>query len=157
MENRSEVTFRALAPADADAFAVLLARYGGEMRHAAAPDAPDHAQAAALLAEPRTEILGAFLADALVGFALFYDLPEAISGSRAGQIDDLYVTHAARGHRLAQRLIETVAALGRARGWVQLRWLVPNGNTDAQRAYDRFAAVAPWTSYVIWLGNGDRW
>lgn len=150
------ISIRSLTDADAAALAGLLADYGAEMRHAAAQP-PDLALAAQLLSDPKAELLGAFHNEALLGFILFFDLPEAISGRRAGQIDDLYIASDARGHRLAQRLIDRVADLGRSRGWVHLRWLVPQDNHAAQRAYDRMAERAPWLSFAIWLDGQQRW
>lgn len=152
-----EAEIRRLSLADAPALAGLLAAYGAEMRHGAAPDTAAESRARALLGDALAETLGAFIGGRLVAFAIVFDLPEAISGSRAGQLDDLYVTPQARGHRLARRLIDAVAAIGRERGWVHLRWLVPEGNADALRAYDRFAEAAPWKSYALWLGDGERW
>jgi len=153
----AKVAVRALVPADAGALAHLLARYGAALRHEAEAGPPDAAAAARLLDDPVAELLGAFICEELVAFAVFFDLPEAISGHRAGQLDDLYVAPEARGGRLAQHLVEAVAALGRTRGWVQLRWLAPQDGAEARRAYDRFAEPAPWASYVLWLSDGARW
>jgi len=150
------ITIRRLTAEEAPALAGLLAAYAGEMRHAAPPP-PAPALAAGILADPKAELLGAIQAGTLLGFALFFDLPEAISGRRAGQIDDLYVSPDARGQRLAQRLIEAIAAIGRERGWVHLRWLVPQDNLAAQRAYDRLAERAPWLSFALWLDGQERW
>lgn len=154
---RTDAAVRPLAPGDAGALAHLLARYGAALRHEAQGGPPDPAAAAQLLDDPVAEVLGAFVGGELVAFAVFFDLPEAISGRRAGQLDDLYVAPEMRGRRLAQHLIEAVAALGRARGWVQLRWLAPQDGAEALRAYDRFATPAPWASYVLWLDDGARW
>ncbi|MFG1477657.1 GNAT family N-acetyltransferase [Xanthobacter sp. V4C-4] len=169
------IAFRGLELGDADTLAVLLASYGEALRHAGPsrsfPDparprpaadpaggAPVEAGAASrLLEDPMAEVLGAFLGGRLVAFAVFFDLPEAISGRRAGQIDDLYVAPEARGRRLAQGLIEAIAARGRARGWVHVRWLAPPDQEAAQRAYARFATPAPWSSHVLWLTDGERW
>ncbi|WP_417771836.1 GNAT family N-acetyltransferase [Stappia sp.] len=160
-EDRSgQLTLRPLALDDTPAFARLLADYGQEMRNgsatAAAGTAAEEAAAARLLADPLAHILGAFDAEMLVGFALYFDLPEAISSGRAGQLDDLFVASGARGRRLAERLVSAVAAQGRSRGWVHLRWLVPEENRSALRLYDRIAEQAPWKSYVLRLEAADR-
>lgn len=150
------IAIRLLLPEDASAFAGLAAAYAGEMRHAPAP-APNVAAARRLLEDSKAEILGAFQQGTLIGFAILFDLPEAISGCRAGQIDDLYVAQSARGKRLAQHLIEAIVDIGRTRNWVHLRWLVPEDNHAAQAAYDRLAERAPWLSYAIWLNGTERW
>lgn len=153
----TDIAIRPLGLADGPALAALLARYGDALRHEAEPKPADEAAALRLLEDRAAELLGAFAGGRLVAFALFFDLPEAISGRRAGQLDDLYVAPEARGQRLAQRLIEAIAALGRGRGWVQLRWLAPQDNDEARHAYARFAESAPWASYVLWLADGARW
>ncbi|HBN9505232.1 TPA: GNAT family N-acetyltransferase [Pseudomonas aeruginosa] len=152
-----DVTLRRLVAHDAVALASLLAAYGDEMRHEQGAGANALARANALIADPIVEVLGGFLGDELVAFAVFFDLPEAISGGRSGQLDDLYVLPAARGKRLAQRLIAAIADIGRSRAWIHLRWLVPEDNPDAIRAYARFAEPAGWKSYVLWLAGSERW
>ncbi|GEO82118.1 GNAT family N-acetyltransferase [Pararhodospirillum oryzae] len=153
------VILRPLTLADAGPLAGLLAEYAGALRHGGPAPDPDPAYAGALLQDPKVELHGAFQADGqMVAFVLFLDIPEAISGRRAGQVDDLYVSEAARGQRLAQKILEAVARLGEARDWIQVRWLVPVENTEARRAYARFAEEAPWVSHVLWLGDPEaRW
>lgn len=150
------VTLRRLVAHDAVALASLLAAYGDEMRHGQGAGANALARANALIADPVAEVLGGFLGDELVAFAVFFDLPEAISGGRSGQLDDLYVLPAARGKRLAQRLIAAIADTGRSRAWIHLRWLVPR-TTRCHPAYARFAEPAGWKSYVLWLAGSERW
>lgn len=146
---------RPLSDTDQDAFCFRLSAYQAEMTAAAARPDPQAAQR--LLSDPVLTVIGGFRGGALVAFAVFFDLPEAISGRRAGQLDDLYVAPEARGHRLAQQMVEAVAAIGRQRGWVHLRWLVPEDNPGARKTYDRFAEAAPWKSYALWLGTEQRW
>lgn len=151
------VRVRRLARDDAAALAGLLAAYGAEMRHAPRGGDDDFRRAAALLDDRVAETFGAFLADRLIGFAVVFDLPEAISGRRAGQLDDLYVAPEARGRRIAGRLIAAATETGRRRDWVHLRWLVPEDNAAARKAYEVLAETAPWKSYVLWLRGGERW
>lgn len=151
------MTLRRLVAHEAVALASLLAAYGDEMRHGQGAGANALARANALIADPFAEVLGGFLGDELVAFAVFFDLPEAISGGRSGQLDDLYVLPAARGKRLAQRLIAAIADTARSRAWIHLRWLVPEDNPDAIRTYARFAEPAGWKSYVLWLAGSERW
>lgn len=91
-----DVTLRLLVAKDAVALASLLAAYGDEMRHGQGAGANALTRADALIADPIAEVLGGFLGAELVAFAVFFDLPEAISGGRSGQLDDLYVLPAAR-------------------------------------------------------------
>ncbi|MCA3360953.1 MAG: GNAT family N-acetyltransferase [Roseomonas sp.] len=101
--------------------------------------------------DPRAEILLAFGNDAPLGFALFFDLPEIVFARRCGALDDLFVAPGARRQGVAQALIEALAALGAARGWSHLRWMVPETDQAAIALYERIAARAPWRSYVLRL------
>lgn len=153
----SPLIIRPLSSADSETFSSQLSTYQAEM-NPSSPLAPMDRQAVMeLLSDPVLEVIGAFQNEVLVAFAIFFDLPEAISGRRAGQLDDLYVAPAARGQRLAQRIVEAIAEIGQQRGWIHLRWLVPEGNLGARKTYDRFAETAPWKSYALWLGTTDRW
>ena len=81
-----DVTLRRLVAHEAVALASLLAAYGDEMRHGQGAAANALAHANALIADPIEEVLGSFLGDELVAFAVFFDLPEAISGGRSGSV-----------------------------------------------------------------------
>lgn len=137
-----------IGPESAHQLAPLIAAYAQEMRRGA-PRRPDEFYSELLLADPTAELLGARSDGELVGFAIFFDLPETISGHRAGQLDDLYVTPAARDHGVARRMIEHLVEIGRMREWAHLRWLVPETNAAAIGLYDQIAKPAPWKSYVI--------
>ncbi|OCW59561.1 GNAT family N-acetyltransferase [Hoeflea olei] len=145
---------RRLSCEDLAQFAPLLSAYRLEMDPNTPPESRELEAATALLSSPVAEVMGGFLDETLSALAVVFDLPEAIANGRAGQLDDLYVAPRVRGRRLAQRMIEAVAGIGRARGWVHLRWLVPENNAAALRTYQRFAHPAPWKSYVVWPGNG---
>ncbi|GLK66490.1 GNAT family N-acetyltransferase [Hansschlegelia plantiphila] len=144
-----------LQASDAVRLAPLVAAYSGALlgREAGAPDAP---YVATLLAEPMVGIAGAELDGELVGFALYYDLPEAISGRRAGQLDDLYVDPARRGLGIARALVARLVEEGEALGWVHLRWMVPEAS-PAAALYDRIAERAPWRNYVIRIDRSVCW
>jgi GNAT superfamily N-acetyltransferase len=134
--------------------APLLAAYAGEMRGTLAgslPAAPD-AQAALLAAHPAAEVLVAEdAADMPLGFAVLFDLPELVFARRCGMLDDLFVHRDARGQGIARALITEAVALGRARGWSHLRWIVPEADAPAIALYERIAVRADWRSYVIRL------
>ena len=131
----------------------LLSAYGAEMAPHLAGKAP--ATPAAMLDlisnDPRAEILMACRDHQPLGFALFFDLPEIVFARRCGALDDLFVAPHARRQGVAQALIEALAALGTARGWSHLRWIVPETDQAAIALYERIAARAPWRSYVLRL------
>ncbi|PLP57697.1 GNAT family N-acetyltransferase [Mesorhizobium loti] len=145
----NSIEIRPLDWNDAPALAALMADYAAAMGGTVRKPKPD--SALRLFDEPMVGVVGAWNGGALVAFALFFDLPEAISGERAGQLDDLYVSPNARGHGLAKALIAHLTEIGRERNWVHLRWLVPEDNAAALRAYEEISETAPWQSRVIWL------
>lgn len=154
-ETGGGLVLRRLGPDDAEPLAALVALYAGALL-GRAPETPNPAYVKRLLAEPVVEIAGADLDGRLVGFALYYDLPEAISGRRAGQLDDLFVLPEARGRGVAQSLIARVVNEGKARGWIHLRWMVPDGS-PAGALYDRIAERAPWRNYVVRIDQTMKW
>lgn len=133
--------------------APLLAAYADEMRVTLAghaPASPD-AQAALIAEHPAAEVLVAEEDGAPIGFAVLFDLPELVFARRCGMLDDLFVHPAARGQGIARALIAEACALGRARGWSHLRWIVPEADAAAIALYERIASRADWRSYVIRL------
>ena len=142
-----------LAARDHQLLLPLLSAYGAEMAPHLAGSAP--ATPAAMLdlisKDPRAEILVAWRDHQPLGFALFFDLPEIVFARRCGALDDLFVAPDARRQGVAQALIEALSALGTARGWSHLRWIVPETDQAAIALYERMAARAPWRSYVLRL------
>ncbi|MBV8246042.1 MAG: GNAT family N-acetyltransferase, partial [Candidatus Eremiobacteraeota bacterium] len=77
------------------------------------------------LLDPQHEVeaVFAFEGDRLAGFAHYRPFPRTLHANTAGYLDDLFVSEADRGHGLARALIERVAAVGRQRGWTEVRWV----------------------------------
>jgi GNAT superfamily N-acetyltransferase len=143
---------RLLPPAERHELAPLLAAYSAEMRGvlAGAAVAAPEAQAALLASHPAAEVLVAQQpGGAPLGFAVLFDLPEVVFARRCGQLDDLFVTPAARGQGIARALVAEAVALGRMRGWSHLRWFVPEADIAAIALYERIAGRADWRSYLI--------
>ncbi len=67
-------------------------------------------------------------------------------------LQDLFVDEAARGHGLAQALIEQVAQVARARGAPKLYWLTHTTNARARGLYDRVAQHHGFIRYDYALG-----
>lgn len=151
-----EITIEPLGMSAALELAPLIAAYATEMLRGA-PRRPDQLYVQRLLQERVIEAMGARLDGVLVGFALYYDLPEAVTGRRAGQLDDLYVDVMARGRGVASKLIQALIEEGRARGWAHLRWLVPDRNPASTRLYEKIAEPARWKSYVVKIDREIDW
>ncbi|MBR0680720.1 GNAT family N-acetyltransferase [Roseomonas eburnea] len=146
----------AIAPLPAEQrhrLAPLLEDYAAEMRATLAGSRPARGvDAAALLAtDARTEVLAAHEGEAILAFAIFFDLPEAVFARRCGALDDLFVRADRRGQGLARAMLDALCALGRERHWSHLRWIVPEGDRGAIALYERVATRADWRSYVIRL------
>ncbi|WYK05193.1 GNAT family N-acetyltransferase [Cereibacter sphaeroides f. sp. denitrificans] len=144
---------RPLCAADAPRLADLMTAYRRAMGGPDEAMTPDEASPLIerAIGEPDLLLLGADCGGALAGFALAFDLPEIISGGRAGQLDDLFVLPEARGSGLARALIGQLTEIGTTRGWTHLRWLVPQDNVTAKRLYRSIADPAPWDSFRIEL------
>ncbi|MCA3357576.1 MAG: GNAT family N-acetyltransferase [Roseomonas sp.] len=144
---------RLLLPQDYHLLLPLLAAYGAEMAPHLAGAAPATPEAVLemIANDPRAEILAAFRDGEALGFALFFDLPEIVFARRCGALDDLFVAPTGRRQGVAKALIEALAALGTARAWSHLRWIVPETDQAAIALYERIAARAPWRSYVLRL------
>lgn len=140
---------RRLMPEDCPRLEMLRRDYAAEMSEGDGEDSRS-GFAAALLSHPNVLCWGAFLEGDLVGFAVVFHLPEAISGGWCGLLDDLYVAPAARRQGVARDLLETVARHGQQQRWTHLRWLVPETDAPAIALYERVADEAPWRSFMIY-------
>jgi GNAT superfamily N-acetyltransferase len=144
----SEIDIRRLAMTDAHDLAPLVAAYAQD-RKRGAPRRPDHYYAELLLTDRTAEIIGARQGGKLVGFAVFFDLPDTMTGMRAGQLDELYVDHDARSQGIGRALVDALAEEGRQRGWTHLRWMVPKKPASAGRLAEALAEPGEWANYAI--------
>ncbi|MCX5518671.1 GNAT family N-acetyltransferase [Kaistia defluvii] len=143
----------ALTIDDALEFAPLLAAYVQDMKRGA-PRHPDLYYAETLLRDRTAEILGARLDGVLVGFAVFCDLPDAMSGMRVGQLEDLFVIHESRGRGIARALVEALARKGRSRDWLSLRWMVPEGSSMRTTFAETLGKKARLESFIVRIERG---
>lgn len=133
---------------DARALAPLLAAYTQSLKRGA-PRRPDEFYAEALLQDRVAEILGARMDGALVGFAIFYDLPDPVSGLRYGLLEHVYVHHEHRGKGIARALIDVTSDQAEERGWSRLVLVAPRQPVEGRRLYEQIAVPADWTTHVI--------
>jgi GNAT superfamily N-acetyltransferase len=87
-----------------------------------------------------------------VGLAHYRPFARPLAASTGGFLDDLFVDPALRGRRVADALIEAVAAEGRARGWTVIRWITADDNYRGRGVYDRLATRTMWITYDKKLG-----
>lgn len=133
---------------DARDLAPLLSAYVQAVFRGA-PGAPDVYYAEQLLQDKTAEILGARLDGVLVGFLIFYDLPDPWSGRRTGLADHVYVDHRHRRKGIAKAMVDLLAEESDGRGWSELTLKAPRANESGRRLYERIAEPADWSSFVI--------
>ena len=118
------VTVKALGQKDAHKLAPLIAAYAQAVRRGA-PRRPDEYYAELLTADRAAELIGAVLGDDLVGFAVFFDLPDPVSGLRIGQLEVIFVLPEHRNRGIGRSFVEALKVEGQSRGWARLRWIIP--------------------------------
>jgi GNAT superfamily N-acetyltransferase len=118
------LTICALTQKDAHKLAPLIAAYAQAMKRGE-PRRPDEYYAELLSEDETAEVLGAFIDDDLVGFAVFFDLPDTMSGHRVGHLEDIYVLPDFRNRGIGRKFVETLRIEGQSRGWDRLRWVIP--------------------------------
>lgn len=148
MASNHQIDISLLRLKDAHDLAPLIADYAQALKRGA-PRRPDEFYAETLLQDRTAEIMGARLDGALVGFAIFTDLPDPLSGLRCGQVDHLYVHHDHRQKGIALALVDLLADQAEERGWSRLVLNAPRQPEDGRRLYERIAAPSDWTSHVI--------
>lgn len=148
MVSNHQIDISLLRLKEAHDLAPLLAAYVQALKRGA-PRRPDEFYAETLLQDRTAEILGARLDGELVGFAIFTDLPDPVSGLRCGQVDHLYVHHDHRKKGIAKALVDLLTDRAEERGWSRLILNAPRQPEDGRRLYEQIAAPADWTSHVI--------
>lgn len=144
----SDIEIERLTLVDAHELAPLVAAYAQD-RKRGAPRRPDEYYAEVLLSDRTAELLGARLGGKLVGFAVYFDLPDTTTGLRAGQLDDLYVDHPERGQGIGRALVKALVEEGPKRGWTHLRWMVPEKPPEARKLAETLAEPGRWPSFII--------
>ena len=148
MSNDPQIDISQLRLRDARPLAPLLAGYAQALKRGA-PRRPDEFYAEKLLQDRTAEVMGARLDGELVGFCIFTDLPEPVSGMRAGMVDHIYVHHDHRQKGIAKALIDVLSDQAEERGWSKLVLNAPRQPEDGRKLYEQIAAPADWTSFII--------
>lgn len=148
MSTNHQIDIAQLRLNDAHAFAPLLAGYAQALKRGA-PCRPDDFYAETLLQDRTAEVLGARVDGELVGFVIFIDTPEPVTGMRCGVVDHIYVHHDHRNRGIAKALVDVLADQAEERGWSKLVLNAPRLPEDGRKLYEQIAAPADWTSFVI--------
>src|SRR5690606_35083409 len=139
MADNHQIDILLLRLKDARELAPLLAAYAQALKRGA-PRRPDEFYAESLLQDRTAEIMGARLDGDLVGFAIFTDLPDPVTGLRCGQVDHLYTHHDHRKKGIARALIDLLADQAEERGWSRLSLNAPRQPEEGRKLYERIAA-----------------
>ncbi len=143
---------RTITEADKGQLLQLISQYGAELSGKAEGSTRTN-WGEALFNQEFILLFGLFDKKELIGFAIVFELPEAVFQRKSGQLDDLFILPKYRGKRLAADLMKAVSDVGQKREWSHLRWSVPESDTSAIRLYERVATEAPWKSFVIRFDN----
>ena len=148
MSTEPDIDISPLRLSNARELAPLIAAYAQSLKRGA-PRRPDEFYAESLLQDRVAEVIGARLDGDLVGFLIFYDLPEPVSGLRQGQVDHLYVRDDHRGKGIAKAMIDLLSDDAEARGWSKLCLNTPRNPDYGRKLYEKIAATADWSSFII--------
>ncbi|MDY8110577.1 GNAT family N-acetyltransferase [Fulvimarina sp. 2208YS6-2-32] len=143
-----DIEIRTLRLGDAGELAPLIAAYNHSFFRGAV-SAPNIAYAEQLLQDRTAEVLGARLDGELVGFVVFYDIPDLWTGMRSGLADHIYVDETHRRKGIAKAMIDVLAEEADPRGWSKLVLHAPRNPEAGRQLYERVAAPADWKSFVI--------
>jgi GNAT superfamily N-acetyltransferase len=106
------------------------------------------------LHDPGHELEGLIAVDGAgrgIGLAHFRPFPRPLLASSGGFLDDLFVAPDWRGRGVGDALVQAVAAEGRRRGWILIRWITGEDNRRARGLYDRIAEKTHWVTYQMML------
>jgi len=153
MSEEHSIDISVLGLSQAHEFAPLLADYVQALKRGA-PRRPDDFYAETVLQDATVHVLGARVDGVLVGFAIFHDLPDPVSGLRTGVVDHLFVHHDHRSKGIGRSLIDLLADEADTRGWARLVLNAPRQPEDGRKLYEQISAPADWTSHVIRFDGG---
>jgi GNAT superfamily N-acetyltransferase len=148
----SEQTIAVVGESDLDALLPLVRGYC-DFYGVSPSDEALLALSRALIADPEREGLQLIARDAdgsAVGFATVYWTWQTLAASRLAVMNDLFVTDAARGTGLADRLIEACREHAERHGATTLAWQTAKDNHRAQTVYERVGAGrSEWFDYEL--------
>ena len=148
MNDQPVIDISPLRLRDAQHLAPLIAAYAQSVTRGA-PRRPDAFFAETLLQDRVAELLGARINGELVGFLVFYDLPDPLTGMRIGRVDHIYVHHEHRRKGIAKAMIDLLAEEGDSRGWRALDLSAPRVSEEGRKLYEKVAVTTDRTNFVM--------
>jgi len=111
------------------------------------------ALARALIADPEHEgvqLIARGESGEPLGFATLYWTWQTLTASRAGVMNDLFVSPEARGNGVGRALIEECRRRAREHGAAEVVWETTPENEASQRLYDSITSdKSPWVYYAL--------
>ncbi len=149
-DTANAIEMRFLQTADARQLASLISDYVQFVRRGAAPE-PDLFYTENLLAKGGPAFLGAFKAEALVGFCMFQAVPDLVDGLASGQINHIFVREDVRGTGIGEAMIDHVIEEAYRQNWNELVLVVPRSNGWMRILAEKMAAPAETARFAITL------
>jgi GNAT superfamily N-acetyltransferase len=87
----------------------------------------------------------------VIGFTVSILHPGTWSATPVCYLEDLFVSHEARGSGAGRALINDLIAKGHASGWRKVYWQTRADNAAARRLYDTFATADGFVRYTVEL------
>lgn len=84
-----------------------------------------------------------------IGFANYVLHEYTWSQGLACLMDDLFVTHKARGKGAAKLMIQRLINMGHKQNWTRIYWMTREGNANARGLYDKFCSMDGFVRYTI--------
>jgi len=85
--------------------------------------------------------------ETIIGFASYYLSYNSWTG-KSLYLDDIYLTPAARGMNIGNRIMDKLASIAKSNDCTKMRWLVSKWNESAIGFYKKRGAVIYDTEYV---------
>ncbi len=144
----TNLDIRILGPRDAHHLSPLIAENAQALKRGA-PRRPDDYYAEQILHDRTAQVIGALREGELIGFAVFFDLPDLISGRRIGQVEEIYVRPEFRHQGIGRSMIEALIVEGQSHDWLRIRWLVPTKEAPSVGLYEKIAAPEDKKAYTV--------
>ena len=85
----------------------------------------------------------------VIGVVHFREYERPMPASKGAYIDDMFVSPAARGQGVVDRLIASVGTYAKEQGLDVVRWMTSETNYRARSVYDRHATKSNWVTYQL--------
>jgi GNAT superfamily N-acetyltransferase len=143
----AQIEIRPVSANDRDAWEVLWHGYQAFYQRTVTPEVTETTWRRLHDPAEPVHVLGAYLAQRLVGIAHYVYLRSTLMVEKACYLQDLFTDEAARGQGVGRSLIEGVYDRARAVGAGRVYWLTHESNATARALYDKVAERSGFIQY----------